>query len=128
MELSKEITELLAGYDVVDGKIRSPGKFEGEPIYAPYFHEALLNGDADMSDGEDGWALFEVYEEDVEEFPELLKNVAVVMLRVDDNGFVHTMTQLGEPKKARPMAMTTEGALQTFTDDPEEYIDLARDL
>jgi hypothetical protein len=34
-------------YKVVNGRIRNPGKFEGEMLYVPYFWEAYLNGCAD---------------------------------------------------------------------------------
>ena len=35
-------------YEVRDGIICSPGKFEGEAVYAPYFWEAYLNGGEDI--------------------------------------------------------------------------------
>lgn len=34
--------EIEAAYTVVNGIIRSPGKFEGEPVWAPYYWEAYL--------------------------------------------------------------------------------------
>lgn len=37
-------TEIMARYTVVNGIIQSPGKFEGLPIYAPYFHAQSLDG------------------------------------------------------------------------------------
>lgn len=31
-------------YTVVDGVIRSPGKFEGKPVYAPALYELVMDG------------------------------------------------------------------------------------
>lgn len=73
-------------YNVVDGVIRSPGKFEGEPVYAPYFWDAFLNGMQDEDDGE--FLLFNVTDEDRVEFPEL-QGVSQVSLGEDSQGFVY---------------------------------------
>lgn len=72
-------------YEIKDGVIKSPGKFEGEPIYAPYFYDAYLNGMADDDDGER--LKFDVTAEDREEFPEL-QNIDLVILWEDGSGFV----------------------------------------
>lgn len=77
-EIEKEFT-------VRDGRIVSPGKFEGEPVYAPHFWEALLDGFAD-EDGAVAW--FDVTDEDRAEFPEL-QGIDRVSLETDDNGFVY---------------------------------------
>ena len=68
-----------------------PGKFEGEPIYSPYFYEFMLDGMADKTIWhDDGTAvdLFKVEEEDIEIFPEL-KMVFTVAVSTDDNGFAY---------------------------------------
>ena len=56
-------------YKVVDGRICSPGKFEGEMVYAPYYYQAMLEGMADRDDGPEYG--FNVSLEDRQEFPEL---------------------------------------------------------
>ena len=87
--------EIERDYKVVGGIIRSPGKFEGEPIWAPYFWEALLNGEADTDEG--GVATFTVTKEDVAQFADIyggteigdLSVGEVVVLECCDNGFVY---------------------------------------
>lgn len=62
--------------------IEAPGKFEGEPLWAPYFWEQ----DADEDDGE-GVYTYHVTEKDRAIFPEL-KAIKTVFLEEDDQGFV----------------------------------------
>ena len=78
--------EVLGAYRVDDrGRIRSPGKFEGEMLYVPHFWESYLDG---MADRDDGTTLgFDVTAEDKQEFPEL-KGRRTVRLRVREDGFV----------------------------------------
>ena len=88
--------EILAGYKVdKHNRIRSPGKFEGEPIYAPYFYELWCEGEGEdeyMSDGEDCGELiftsFDVTEEDRAAFPELA-GVNKIQLHESELGFVY---------------------------------------
>jgi hypothetical protein len=77
--------EIETEYTVENGIITSPGKFENEPVYAPYFYDALLNGFADDDDGE--YAMFHVTEDDINEFPELT-SVKMVELYESSDGFV----------------------------------------
>jgi hypothetical protein len=79
-------TDIEAEYTIENGVIRNPGKFEGEPIYAPYFWDALLNGFADSDD--DGVAVFDIEASDIEQFPELA-NVERIALYESDQGFVY---------------------------------------
>ena len=67
------------------GTIESPGKFEGEMIYAPYFYDFLLDGGAD--DDVDGVASFTVNKEDRVEFPELA-GVSSILIEEDEQGFI----------------------------------------
>lgn len=85
--------EVLSHYTVDErGIIRSPGKFEAEPIYTPYFWESVLNGDAEDHEEPDGtlWAILDVTKEDRKAFPELeasgIISVALMELEV---GFVY---------------------------------------
>ncbi len=65
--------------------VSSPGKFEGEQPWIPYFWDAFLNGCAD--DDTDGVLSFEVSSEDVALFPEL-DGGKVVCIREREDGFV----------------------------------------
>jgi hypothetical protein len=77
--------EIELDYSVHNGRICSPGKFEGEMVYVPYFWEAYLNG---MADRDDGRTLgFDLTVEDKREFPEL-KGRRTVKLFQRDDGFV----------------------------------------
>ena len=65
--------------------IRSPGKFEGEMIYMPYYYGVYLEGGADDS----GNAIkVEITKEDREIFPELPKNKKYIKFVITDQGFV----------------------------------------
>lgn len=74
-------------YDVDEsGMIRSPGKFEGEQIYAPYFYDIYLNGGHASDDGE--VITVEVEEEDRAIFPEL-EDATHALIEVTETGFVY---------------------------------------
>lgn len=86
--------EVVAQFNVVDGVIRSPGKFEGEPLYTPYFWELALDGIGGEEESDEGDVLittFEVDGTDTAEFPELA-GVKQVSVYEDDLGFVHIET------------------------------------
>ena len=65
--------------------IKHPGKFEGQPVYVPYFWEVYLDGRADHDD--DTVLSFNVIAEDKAIFPEL-KRRKTVRLMEDSQGFV----------------------------------------
>jgi hypothetical protein len=69
------------------GNITSPGKFEGEPLYAVAFYEIGLEGFADQDDG--AAYAFEITQEDRATWPELPSDCKWVVIRESDNGFVH---------------------------------------
>lgn len=77
--------EILAQYDVRTGRIVSPGKFAGEPVWVPYFWELLLDGEGEEQ--EDGWIDFGIEPEDIEEFPELAGAEKIGIYERED-GFV----------------------------------------
>jgi len=75
--------------------VGSPGKFEGEAPYVPYFWEKMLDG---CEDDDDGFVVtFEVTPGDIAIFPEL-KEGAFIYLAEGDNGFV---TEVSEPNYER---------------------------
>ena len=69
--------------------IISPGKFEGEPRYAPYFHEWYLHGEGEWLD--DDVTMFVILREDKDKFPEL-ENEPYMYLWEDGDGFIKTST------------------------------------
>jgi hypothetical protein len=85
--------ETLNAYSVNEhGTITSPGKFEGEPIFAPLFWSIGLDGCADSDDGK--VYTFHIRKTDPEhqQFPELAKWLGrrrTLRLREDNQGFVH---------------------------------------
>jgi hypothetical protein len=76
--------EILENYDVRDGIIVSPGKYEREWIYAPHYHQLFLEGESE--ENSDGDIVFSVLDEDREDFPEL-GDKQDVLFRETDNGF-----------------------------------------
>ena len=79
--------EIEQEYDVVNGVIINSGKFENEPVYAPYFYSISLDGGADEVEADEA-DIFYVTEEDIKEFPEL-KGEHRVRLCEDNNGFIY---------------------------------------
>jgi hypothetical protein len=79
--------DVLSEYTVNEsGVIQTPGKFEGEMLYVPYFWDSYLDG---LSDREiEGFIYFKVVERDLENFPELA-GADYIALVERDNGFVH---------------------------------------
>ena len=64
---------ILKDYDVKNGVIMSPGKFEGESAYVPYFWDVALDGfaDEDYTDSTGAVYAFDISDEDKKFFPEL---------------------------------------------------------
>lgn len=88
-------TEILKHYTVDRrGTIRSPGKFEGEMIYAPYFYAAVMDGDGEPVYDDDYPDLLLYTELDVQDadrkaFPELDPTTKDVLVYESEQGFVH---------------------------------------
>lgn len=72
------------------GVIVAPGKFEGEPIYVPYFWDLVLDGNSNDTIDDDGNLYSEILisREDRERFPEIPEGSKIVLWE-DSNGFVH---------------------------------------
>lgn len=68
------------------GTIVSPGKFEGEQYYAPYFYRLSLDGGYD--DIVDDVYIFNINEEDWIKYPEL-KDSKFIRLYEDSQGFIY---------------------------------------
>lgn len=78
--------EVLATFQVVGERIVSPGPFEGQPLYVPYFWDKALDGWAD-AETEEGDPIFLVMPEDAAEFPELRFKTSL-RLHENDQGLV----------------------------------------
>lgn len=78
--------ESLEGLVVEGGRIRSPGAFEGEAVYVPFFWEKALDGWGDHEDDEGG-IHFLLMPDDRRLWPEL-GTKRVIRLISDENGFV----------------------------------------
>jgi len=70
------------------GRITSPGKFEGEMCYLPYFYDLAMCGDAEF-DEEDGTFLVAIEPEDRELFPQLASDQESVTMIESESGFVY---------------------------------------
>jgi hypothetical protein len=80
-------TEIRAQYTVDErGRITNPGKFEGQPIYVPYYWDSYLNGCADRDDGR--VLGFDITPEDRALFPEIPSKRRTIKLEESDSGFV----------------------------------------
>jgi len=79
----KEIEE---NYEVENGRIRSPGAFEGEAIYLPYFWSQAMEGFADRDDGKT-FTIF-ITKEDKKLFPELGNRRKTVKMYQTEQGFI----------------------------------------
>jgi hypothetical protein len=66
--------------------VSHPGKFEGEPGYVPYFWDIYLDGGFGDDDGE--WLTFEIQEDDIKIWPELI-GYREIQICESDNGFVY---------------------------------------
>ena len=82
--------ELEGTYKVQGNRIVSPGKFESENIWAPYFWDVAMEGGVEMEfdDGRGVVIVVGINSGDVEQFPEL-DGFGIVELFEDDNGFVY---------------------------------------
>ncbi len=76
------------------GIIQSPGKFEGEPVYVPYYWEMDGHDDEIISNYR-FIRIFYVGEWEASKFPELTPS-DVVYLWEDGLGFVHSEVNPGE--------------------------------
>jgi hypothetical protein len=92
--------EIHEQYEVDEhGLIRSPGKFEQCPDYAPYFYSWYLEGEGEECEDPnhgDGCLVFDITEEDVAEFPgyDEIAPGETAHLREDDNGFVSVQVEV----------------------------------
>ena len=77
------------GYECDEqGRITSPGKFEGEMYYIPYFYDIAIQGDGEW-DYEDGTVTVQIEACDRELFPELPADQECVTMIVSESGFVY---------------------------------------
>lgn len=105
------------------GIIQSPGKFENEPEYAPYFWNFTLDGSAEILDWSDGATTHLVTVEDGDRaaWPSLGVDTIAVHVQESDTGFVTC-----ETLNAGELAMLNaenEADSQLSNDDYDNYDD-----
>ena len=93
---------ILNDYVVENGIIKSPGKFEGQPIYAPYYwtlvswqeYNRMICVDHNEENCEDCFNvaqfefIFDIVDDDRKEFPEL-EGFKTVNVEESSDGFVY---------------------------------------
>lgn len=77
--------EIERDYKLRDGMIRTPGKFEGEMLYVPFYWDSGLMGCA--SHDVNGVWFFEILTDEKQMFPELADYYGIA-LEESDSGFV----------------------------------------
>lgn len=85
---------ILSQFSVQDNRITSPGKFEGEPIFAPHYWALGLEGLADSDNGNAYGFRFTNSGDDFAIWPELKKWLGrkrSLKLVEDSQGFVHCL-------------------------------------
>ena len=80
--------ELEQTYKVQGNRIVSPGKFESENIWAPYFWDIAMENGGKCEFNDKLVTLIAIVADDVQQFPEL-DGFRAVELFEDDNGFVY---------------------------------------
>jgi len=81
--------EIEKNFTIKEGIIHSPGKFEGEPLWAPYFWEIVLEEAGHEGNEAVTSVDVSIDDRDREIFPELCW-AKEISLWCDDNGFVYT--------------------------------------
>lgn len=72
---------VYGGFDA----IAEPGKFEGEPLFVPYFYRCGLDGHGDY-DENNNW-VFEITDDDRGLFPDLADSTQITIIETE-SGFV----------------------------------------
>ena len=125
MEKTKVILDLMEEFKFNEaGVITSPGKFEGEMIYVPYFWEASMNGAGDEggNEAQGYWFGVVITPEDRENFPEHLNSEDYgIIMGESDSGFVYASVydEQGYIQKVGELTMEDEEYAEEFGD--EEY-------
>lgn len=76
--------EIEAVYHVESGIVRSPGKFEGEPVWAVWAHTIMMDGCTDCDRNDNEYITLDAA--DRKTWPEL-KGCRRIYFGEDDNGF-----------------------------------------
>ena len=96
----------MNGYESEQGRIVSPGKFEGEQEYLPEFWELALEGWGE--DLGDGVVRVRVSEEQRKTWPELKGKWWVVMMETEQGWVIELTPKKGEKDEGGPRAMGSD--------------------
>jgi hypothetical protein len=106
--------EIEANYTINNGVITSPGAFEGEALYVPYFWDLYLTQGADDDDGIT--LTFIVTTTDLAYFPEL-EGIEKLHIWQDDNGFVYCRAYARKERCQKCNKFTRDGLLEVDAQD-----------
>lgn len=119
--------EILKDYNVDSwGIIQDPGKFESEPLYAPYFYDLSMDGGAETLDWPDETTTYVVTvdDSDREEFPEIGADIVAVIVEESDQGFITvsslTQAELNELEDDNKEAWEASHAEEDADEEEEE--------
>jgi len=76
--MSKTITDLQKEFQVKNGIIQNPGKFEGEPLSTPFYYDLMLNGEGEFID---------IELSDRVQFPNIPEDKQIAFVTETDQGF-----------------------------------------
>ena len=85
LKYMKTLEQIKEEYKVENNIIKSPGKFEGEPVYTVYYWDLYLDGGYDELT--EDYILYELNEDDYFLFTELTDYSKLYLYELD-NGFV----------------------------------------
>ena len=80
-------------HTIAHGHVVSKGKFEGEPVWAPYFWQLALDGAADWESEDLDKYQFAVTQDHKAIWPELSRAKTVFIAEMDDGDIVTTTTE-----------------------------------
>lgn len=112
--------EILSQYTVENGVIRTLGKFESEPLYAPYFWDMGLDGA--WSEDVANVYFFIISPEDRAEFPEL-GQVYGVAISESETGFVYADLLETESQYAMAVQYCECSEAEAWEESEDEVID-----
>lgn len=90
--MKTRIPQLQCEYTNDGERITSPGKFEGEPVFAPHYWSICLEGFADSDNGSVFTLRFKNADKDFQQWPYLKKWLGrkrTLRMWEDSQGFVH---------------------------------------
>lgn len=116
---------ITSEYEVSEhGIITSPGKFEAEMIYVPYYYDLIGDGASEIIDGplETRFDVFEIDADDRALWPEIDETTTHLVISERDNGFVdcEEMTSREFERWSERIARDVEEEMQAQDEEMSE--------